>query len=158
GLDAVRGQVQKAVDSGCKVVCLTLGTSGAAADWSTIDRLRQGIGVPLVLKGIMTPDEAQAAAKRGVGGIGISRYGGRSITGQAAPIEVLPSIVDAVGGAVPVLIDGGFRRGSDILKALALGAQAVLVARPPLWGLAAYGAEGVQTVLEMLQNELARDM
>jgi isopentenyl diphosphate isomerase/L-lactate dehydrogenase-like FMN-dependent dehydrogenase len=71
---------------------------------------------------------------------------------------MLPAIVDAVGGKVPVLVDGSFRRGTDVLKALALGARAVMVGRPPMWGLAAYGADGVQTVLEMLQSELARSM
>jgi isopentenyl diphosphate isomerase/L-lactate dehydrogenase-like FMN-dependent dehydrogenase len=77
---------------------------------------------------------------------------------MAAPIEVLPAIAEAVAGKVPILIDGSFRRGSDILKALALGARAVMLGRPPLWALAAYGSAGVQTMLEMLQTELARDM
>jgi isopentenyl diphosphate isomerase/L-lactate dehydrogenase-like FMN-dependent dehydrogenase len=80
------------------------------------------------------------------------------VPGLAEPITVLPAIADAVGARVPILIDGGFRRGSDILKALALGATAVLVGRPALWGLAAYGALGVQRVIELLQTELASDM
>jgi len=127
-------------------------------DWSWVDRLRQGTTVPLVLKGIMSPEEAETAAKRGAQGIVVSNHGGRFAGGLAAPIDMLPSIADAVGGKVPILIDGSLRRGTDILKALALGARAVLVGRPPLWGLAAYGAEGVQTVLAMLQSELARSM
>ena len=77
---------------------------------------------------------------------------------MAAPIEVLPAIAEAVAGKAPILIDGSFRRGSDILKALALGARAVLLGRPPLWALAAYGSAGVQAILEMLQSELGRDM
>ena len=77
---------------------------------------------------------------------------------MAAPIEVLPSIAEAVGGKIPILIDGSFRRGGDVLKALALGARAVLLGRPPLWGLAAYGAEGVHYVLDLIQSELARAM
>jgi isopentenyl diphosphate isomerase/L-lactate dehydrogenase-like FMN-dependent dehydrogenase len=77
---------------------------------------------------------------------------------MAAPIEVLPAIAEAVAGKAPILIDGSFRRGADILKALALGARAVMLGRPPLWALAAYGSAGVQTMLEMLQTELARDM
>jgi isopentenyl diphosphate isomerase/L-lactate dehydrogenase-like FMN-dependent dehydrogenase len=77
---------------------------------------------------------------------------------MTAPIEVLPAIAEAVAGKAPILIDGSFRRGADILKALALGARAVMLGRPPLWALAAYGAAGVQTMLEMLQTELARDM
>ena len=94
----------------------------------------------------------------GVQGLVVSNYSPRSITGIASPIEVLPSIVDAVSGKIPVLIDGSFRRGSDVVKALALGAGAVLLGRPPVWGLAAYGAEGVQKVVELLQTEVARDM
>jgi 4-hydroxymandelate oxidase len=77
---------------------------------------------------------------------------------MASPIEVLPAIAATVAGKVPILIDGSFRRGSDIMKALALGARAVMIGRPVLWGLAAYGSAGVQTILEMLQTELARDM
>jgi 4-hydroxymandelate oxidase len=175
--DAVRTRVQRAVDSGCKAVCITVGTpyqpagaagapkpsrlppmSNPAADWKVIDRLRQGIRVPVLLKGIMTPEEARTAVERGVQGIVVSNHGGHFTTGLAAPIEVLPSIVDAVGGKAPVFIDGSFRRGTDVIKGLALGARAVLVCRPSLWGLAAYGTEGVRTVLELLQTELARDM
>jgi 4-hydroxymandelate oxidase len=160
-VNAVRDRVQRAVAAGCKAVCLTLGVPNQPAsdwDWSAIDRFRQGLAVPLLLKGIMRPDEAQTAIKNGVQGIVVSNYGGRSVNGLAAPMETLPAIADAVGGKAPILIDGGFRRGSDVLKALALGAQAVLVGRPALWGLAAYGAVGVQSVMELIQTELARDM
>ena len=114
--------------------------------------------MPVLLKGIMTPGEAKAAADKGLQGIVVSNHGGRFTTGLAAPIEVLPEIVDAVGGNSPVLVDSGFRRGTHMLKRLALGAKAVMVTRPPLWGLAAYGAEGVQSVVEMLQTELGRNM
>jgi isopentenyl diphosphate isomerase/L-lactate dehydrogenase-like FMN-dependent dehydrogenase len=127
-------------------------------DWSAIDRLRKGIAVPLVLKGVMNPEEARKAVASGVEGIVVSNFAVRSIPGVAAPIEMLPSIVDAVGGKVPILIDGSFRLGSDMLKALALGARAVLLGRPALWGLAAYGAEGVQSLVELIQSEFARDM
>lgn len=146
---------RKAVDAGCKAVCLTIGVPHQGANWSMIDAIRQKVKAPLVLKGIMSPEEAQTAVTRGVNAIVVSNHGA---TGFADPIEVLPSIADAVGGKIPVLIDGSFRRGTDILKALALGARAVLLARPPVWGLAAYGAAGVQGVLEMLQSELARSM
>jgi 4-hydroxymandelate oxidase len=121
-----------------------------------IDQIRRGLGVPVVLKGIMTAEEATEAVKRGIDGIIVSNHGGLLNKGFVSPMEMLPEITDAVAGKVPVLIDGGFRRGSDIMKALASGARAVLVSRPALWGLAAYGAEGVQTVLEMLQTELGR--
>jgi 4-hydroxymandelate oxidase len=152
---SARNRVQQAVKLGCRAICLT--TSGEVLDWAWIDQVRQGLTAPFLLKGVMSPEEARAAVAKGVDGIVVSN-GGRRSPGLAAPIEMLPSVVDAAGGKVPVLIDGGFRRGTDVLKALAFGARAVLVARPVLWGLAAYGAEGVQTALEMLQTELARSM
>jgi 4-hydroxymandelate oxidase len=151
-------RAKEAVKCGCKAVCLTLGASKESAGWSDIDRLSEAIGVPLLLKGIVSADEAQAALKHGIQGIVVSAYNGRAFNAAPSPIEMLPAIAEAVGGKVPILIDGGFRRGSDILKALALGASAVLLGRPPLWGLAAYGADGVQRLLELLQTELARDM
>lgn len=157
-LNAARARVLDAVRLGCKAVCLTVG-GGPALDWAAIDKLRSGIAVPFLLKGILSVEEARAAAGRGVDGIVVSNYRERGgSAGLAAPIEVLPAIAEAVGGKIPILIDGGFRRGSDILKALALGAKAVMLGRPPLWGLAAYGAAGVQRILEMLQEELGRDM
>jgi isopentenyl diphosphate isomerase/L-lactate dehydrogenase-like FMN-dependent dehydrogenase len=132
--------------------------SHPALNWDIIDQMRKGINVPVLIKGIMTPEEAEAAIKRGVQGIVVSNYGGLLTPGMAPPMELLPSIVDTVAGKVPVLIDGNFRRGSDIFKALAYGATAVMIGRPAAWGLAAYGSEGAQQVLEMLQTELARDM
>ena len=173
----VLARIQQAVKAGCKAVCLTVGTpyqpGGAggyprlselaamgnpALNWAYVERIRQEINVPLVLKGIMSPDEARTAVEKGVHGIVVSNHGGRFVEGLADPITVLPAIADAVGEQVPILIDGDFRRGSDIVKALALGASGVLIGRPVLWGLATYGADGVRTVLELLQTELARDM
>ena len=161
----IGSRVEEAVKCGCKAVCLTLGSSeqppgtvNPGVDWKAIDRLREGMSVPLLLKGIMSPEEAAIAVKRGVQGIVVSNYRGHLESELAASIEVLPAIADAVSGRIPILIDGSFRRGTDVLMALALGAQAVLLGRPPLWGLAAYGAEGVQRVLEMMQAELARSM
>jgi 4-hydroxymandelate oxidase len=127
-------------------------------DWPAVDALKRGLSVPVMLKGIATPETAQVALQHGVDGIIVSNYGGLAGAGTDAVVLTLPVIVDAVGGKVPVLVDGSFRRGTDILKALAFGAQSVLVARPAMWGLAAYGAEGVQGVVEMLQTELARYM
>ncbi|MGA2772356.1 MAG: alpha-hydroxy-acid oxidizing protein [Bryobacteraceae bacterium] len=152
--DAQRRRIDQAVDLGCKALCITIG----GADWSAIDRLRQGLRIPVVLKGIMSPEEARAAIGKGIDGIVVSNCGGQPASGMAAPIEVLPAIAEAVAGKAPILIDGSFRRGADILKALVLGARAVMLGRPPLWALAAYGSAGVQTMLEMLQTELARDM
>jgi isopentenyl diphosphate isomerase/L-lactate dehydrogenase-like FMN-dependent dehydrogenase len=150
---AERRRIDEAVALGCKALCITIG----GTDWSAIDRLRQGLRIPVVLKGIMSQEEARAAIGKGIDGIVVSSHG-RPESGMAAPIEVLPAIAEAVAGKAPILIDGSFRRGADILKALALGARAVMLGRPPLWALAAYGAAGVQAMLEMLQTELARDM
>jgi 4-hydroxymandelate oxidase len=172
---ALRAKIDQAVAAGCKAICVTAGvpfrnaeakagpaklaaTSRLALNWDVIDQLRKGINVPLLIKGIMTPDEAEMAIKRGVQGIVVSNYGGLLSPGMASSMEMLPSIADAVAGRVPILIDGSFRRGSDIFKAIALGAAAVMIGRPIAWGLAAYGPEGSQQVLEMLQTEVARDM
>ena len=159
-LAPVRARVQKAVAAGCKVLCVTLSSTAPAAgvDWRAIDGLRKGLTIPVVLKGVMSPEEAQKAVSAGVQGIVVSNYSPRPVTGFASPIEVLPSIADAVGGRIPILMDGSIRLGSDVLKALALGAQAVMLGRPPLWGLAAYGAQGVQSVVELIQSAFARDM
>jgi 4-hydroxymandelate oxidase len=162
-IDEVRGRVQKAVSAGCKALCVTVGAGTstpavAGVDWSAVNRLRQGLAVPVLLKGVMSPAEAQRAITQGMQGVIVSNYSGRPMQGVASPIEVLPAIADAVGGKVPILIDGSFRLGSDVLKALALGASAVLLGRPTVWGLAAYGAQGVQSVIELIQSALARDM
>ena len=113
--------------------------------------------MPVVLKGVMTRRDARTAIQEGVQGIVVSDHGGVA-SSPTAPIEALPSIAEAVGREVPLLVDGSFRRNSDIVKALVFGAQAVLLARPVMWGLAAYGAEGVQTVIEILQTDVARNM
>jgi 4-hydroxymandelate oxidase len=168
-----RARVQEAVKAGCKTICVTVGAAprskGARSvavvqrvDWTAVDAIKRGINVPVVVKGITTADDARLALKHGVQGLVVSNYvsnhGGVAGPVRDAPILVLPAIVDAVQGNVPVLVDGSVRRGTDILKALAFGARAVLVGRPAMWGLAAYGANGVQGVLEMLQTELARYM
>jgi len=111
--------------------------------------------VPVLLKGILPADDAVKAVNGGAAGLIVSNHGGRYLDGVPATIEVLPEIVDAVGGKIPVLVDGGIRRGTDVLKALAIGAKAVLVGRPPLWGLGAFGDRGVQRVMEILRRELA---
>jgi 4-hydroxymandelate oxidase len=158
-MNRVRGQVGKAVELGCKAVCVTVGAPAyPAGDWKTLGQLRQGISVPVLMKGVMNVDEARIAVENGFAGIIVSDHGRPAESGFAAPMEILPSITEAVGTKVPVLVDGGFRRGTDVLKGLALGARAVLLGRPPIWGLAAYGADGVGTLLKLLQTELARDM
>ncbi|HTI52122.1 MAG TPA: alpha-hydroxy-acid oxidizing protein [Planctomycetaceae bacterium] len=166
-LSETRARVERAMGAGCKALCVTLGSEGppvagaalrAGIDWSALDRLRKGVSAPVLLKGIMSPEEARRAVSAGLQGVIVSSYSARAVPGVAAPIQVLPAVVDAAGGKLAVLMDGSIRLGSDVLKALALGAQAVLLARPALWGLAAYGADGVQSVIELIQSEFARDM
>ena len=125
--------------------------------WDRIKRLRDMVKVKLVLKGILTPEDAKLAAEAGIDGIIVSNHGGRVEDGVSATIDVLPDIVAAAGG-MPVLIDSGFRRGSDIVKALALGAQAVCIGRPYIWGLGAFGQPGVERVLEILRFETRNAM
>jgi isopentenyl diphosphate isomerase/L-lactate dehydrogenase-like FMN-dependent dehydrogenase len=127
-------------------------------DWSFFDELKKRWGGPVLIKGILTAEDGDLAVKHGADGVVVSNHGGRYLEYAPATIEVLPEIVAAVGGKIPVLIDSGFRRGTDVLKALALGAKAVCVGRPPLWGLGAYGEPGVKRVLELLRAELALAM
>jgi isopentenyl diphosphate isomerase/L-lactate dehydrogenase-like FMN-dependent dehydrogenase len=127
-------------------------------EWKLFDELRPFIQVPLLAKGVLTAEDARRCLDHGLDGIIVSNHGGRALDYSPSSLEVLPEIVEAVAGKVPVLIDGGFRRGSDILKALALGADAVCLGRVPRWGLGSFGAPGVQRVLEILQSELALAM
>ena len=127
-------------------------------EWKLFDELRPMIEVPMLAKGILTADDARLCVEHGLDGVVVSNHGGRGLDYSPSTFEVLPEIVDAVAGRIPVLIDGGFRRGSDILKALALGADAVCLGRVPRWGLGAYGAPGLQRVLEILQAELVLAM
>lgn len=129
------------------------GTVVTNLTWDAIKRLRDIVKVKLVLKGILDYEDAKLAADAGIDGIVVSNHGGRVEDGVSATIDVLPEIVARVGGRMPILIDSGFRRGSDIVKALALGAQAVCIGRPYLWGLGAFGQPGVERVLGMLRFE-----
>ncbi|MFD1108261.1 alpha-hydroxy acid oxidase [Pseudoroseomonas ludipueritiae] len=124
------------------------------ASWADIGALRQRTRLPLLLKGITTPADARRALEAGADGLVVSNHGGRVLDGQPASIEVLPAVAQAVAGRVPLLLDGGIRRGTDVLKALALGARAVMVGRPVLYGLALAGATGVAHVLKLLRTEL----
>ena len=125
-----------------------------APTWETLDWLRTITSLPILLKGILTAEDALLALERGADGIIVSNHGGRQLDSALASIEALPEIVEAVDGRCEVYMDGGIRRGTDILKALALGARAVLIGRPVLWGLAVDGAEGVRDVLDILRAEL----
>ncbi len=126
--------------------------------WETVNWLRSITTLPLLIKGILTAEDALLALEHGVSGIVVSNHGGRQLDGAVTSIEALPEIVEVVAGRCEVYMDGGIRPGTDILKALALGAHAVLVGRPVLWGLAVGGANGVQRVLEILHTELERAM
>jgi L-lactate dehydrogenase (cytochrome)/(S)-mandelate dehydrogenase len=126
--------------------------------WGDIDDLRKLWTGPLILKGILHPDEAKMAVTRGVDALIVSNHGGRQLDGAAAGLDALPAIIDAVGGRIPVLVDGGIRRGTDVMKALALGAKACLIGRPQLWGVAVAGEAGVARVLEIFAQEIERAM
>jgi isopentenyl diphosphate isomerase/L-lactate dehydrogenase-like FMN-dependent dehydrogenase len=126
--------------------------------WDSIAWLRSITTLPVLLKGILTAEDAHLAIEHGVDGIIVSNHGGRQLDSAIPSIEALPEVIEAVGGRCEVYIDGGIRRGTDILKALALGARAVLIGRPVLWGLAVDGLDGVVHVLELLRHELELSM
>ena len=125
-----------------------------SVSWRDIERLASLSGLPVLVKGVLTAEDASLACDHGAAGIVVSNHGGRQLDGVAATIDALPEVVEAVGGRLEVLIDGGIRRGTDVVKALALGARAVLAGRAPLWGLAAGGEAGARHVLELLQAEI----
>lgn len=132
--------------------------AGVPVTWKEIDWLRAFARVPVLLKGILNPDDADLAVKSGVSGIMVSNHGARDLDTTPATIEALPPVVEKVGGRVPVLMDGGIRRGTDVLKALALGANAVLIGRPYCYGLGVAGAEGVSRVVNILRSEFEAAM
>jgi len=122
--------------------------------WDVIKRIRDATSMKLVIKGIVTREDAELAAGHGVDGLIVSNHGGRSENSNRATIDCLAEVIEGAGPHIPVLVDSGFRRGTDIFKALALGARAVCIGRPYLWGLAAFGQPGVEKVLEILRREL----
>jgi 4-hydroxymandelate oxidase len=122
-------------------------------NWSDIERFAADSPLPVLVKGVLTAHDARLAAEHGASGVIVSNHGGRQLDTTLASADALPAIVDAIGDQLDVLVDGGIRRGSDVLKALALGARAVLIGRPVLWGLTLDGADGVTRVLELLLRE-----
>ncbi len=177
-----RDLVQRAEDAGCRALCVTVDspTFGArnredrakkelperelpnlkgkdyldpSLTWKDIDWLRSFARRPVLLKGVLNPDDAATAVKAGASGIIVSNHGARNLDTVPATIDALPLVVEKVAGRVPVLVDGGIRRGTDIIKAFALGASAVQIGRPYLWGLGISGAEGVTRVVEILRKE-----
>ena len=133
-------------------------TMDRSLDWSSIDWIRRHWPRPLLLKGVLDAQDARRALDHGLDGVIVSNHGGRQLDCAPATIDVLPEVVAAVAGRVPVMVDGGFRRGGDVLKAIALGARAVLLGRTTLYGLAAAGEEGVRHVLQMIHAEIERTM
>jgi 4-hydroxymandelate oxidase len=127
--------------------------------WDDLPWIREHTtGLPLLLKGILTGEDAELAVDAGVEGIVVSNHGGRQLDSSPASLDALPEVVDAVAGRIPVLVDGGVRRGTDVVKALALGAAAVMIGRPAAWGLAAAGEDGVVDVLRILRDEVVNAM
>jgi len=127
--------------------------------WDTLQRLREATSdMPVIVKGVMTAEDTARAVKYGLSGVIVSNHGARQLDQVGGTIEALPECVEAAAGKIPVMIDGGFRRGTDIFKALALGASAVGIGRPYLWGLGAFGQRGVARVIELLRAELGTDM
>jgi lactate 2-monooxygenase len=122
--------------------------------WDRLEWLRETTSLPILIKGILHPDDAREAVRRGIDGIVVSNHGGRQVDGAIAALDALAAIVDAVGGDLAILFDSGIRSGADVVKALAIGADAILLGRPYLWGLALDGQTGVETVLKMLLAEL----
>jgi isopentenyl diphosphate isomerase/L-lactate dehydrogenase-like FMN-dependent dehydrogenase len=128
------------------------------ATWADVERLKKMTTMKVIIKGIETGEDGRLARESGADGVIVSNHGGRATETYRGTIEALPEVVDAVGGRIPVLIDGGFRRGTDIYKALALGATAVGIGRPYIWGLGAFGQEGVERVIDILRAELTMVM
>jgi 4-hydroxymandelate oxidase len=181
--DFTRELVQRAEAAGCRALCVTVDSPNhgvrnreyrakgelperplpnlrgkdyldPSVTWKDIDWLRSFAKTPVLLKGVLDPHDAAKAVAAGVDGIVVSNHGGRNLDTALATIEALPAIVECVARRIPVLLDGGIRRGTDVLKALALGADAVLIGRPYLWGLAVDGSTGVAQVVEILRKEL----
>ena len=178
---ATRALIDRVVAAGCSALCLTVDTPAMGArdrmarsgfefpadlpyrtvepgdnpcTWRDVEWIRQAAQLPIVLKGILHPDDADRAIDEGAAGLVVSNHGARNLDTLPATIDALPAVSDRVRGRVPVLVDGGIRRGTDVVKALALGATAVLVGRPYVYGLAVAGADGVRAVIEILRREL----
>ncbi len=134
------------------------GIGDPSLTWEIVPWLRENSGMKIVLKGIVTREDAVLCVEHGVDGVVVSNHGGRQEESGRGTLECLPEVLEGVDGRLPVLVDGGFRRGTDVFKALALGARAVCIGRPYLWGLGAFGEDGVARVLALLDAELQRIM
>ncbi|MEU5998171.1 alpha-hydroxy acid oxidase [Streptomyces sp. NPDC047197] len=144
----------RSAGNGSAVAAHTAEAFSPAVTWSCVEELRAATRLPLVVKGVLAAEDAVRVAGIGADAVVVSNHGGRQLDGALPGIDALPEVVDAVGGACEVMVDGGVRGGTDVLKALASGADGVLVGRPPVWGLAAAGEAGVRHVLDLLADEL----
>ena len=151
-------QMMPQQESGSALTTYVMKLMDVILTWDDVAWLQSFAGMPILLKGILTAEDARLAVEHGAAGIIVSNHGGRQLDGALASIRALPEVVEAVDGRAEVYVDGGVRRGTDVLKALALGARAVLLGRPILWGLTLDGADGVQRVLAMLRHELEEAM
>ena len=134
------------------------GANASTVTWETIERIKELINIPLIIKGVSTSEDAALALSHGIDMIWVSNHGGRQLDHGLGAIDTLPEIVDAIQGTVPIIIDGGIQRGTDILKSIALGANAVAIGKLQCWGLAAAGSEGLVRVLEILEDEMISAM
>jgi 4-hydroxymandelate oxidase len=147
-------RIQFAVPHHLSVPHMMENFAGSPVTWDDVEWLRSVTKLPILLKGILDPDDAELAVQNGASGIIVSNHGARDLDSTPATIDVLPAITERMAGRIPVLMDGGIRRGTDVLKALALGANAVMIGRPFCYGLAVGGAKGVARVVEILRKEL----
>jgi isopentenyl diphosphate isomerase/L-lactate dehydrogenase-like FMN-dependent dehydrogenase len=143
--------------NGLDISNVTVG-SPPTMSWDLVKRIKDATTMKVLLKGILTREDAQLTVEHGVDGVIVSNHGGRTSPGSRSTIEALPEVVDGAAGKIPVLVDSGFRRGTDVFKALALGAKAVCIGRPYCWGLGAFGQAGVEAVLAIVTGELANVM
>ncbi len=185
--EATVAMIERAVAAGAKAICLTVDVASPidpkrrprgglimpdwvkfpmhppgmdtepALDWAYVERLQARISVPIVLKGILHPEDARRAVDAGAAAVVVSNHGGRTLDGAVTTAEILPEVAEAVDGRIELLVDGGIRRGADVIRALALGARAVLVGRPFLWGMAINGEAGQRRVFSLLRAELEED-
>lgn len=152
-MENLRGLTAKTGDDDRRHMRMYSAVLDPTLTWDTVSWIRSQTKVPVILKGILAPEDARQAAESGAAAIIVSNHGARNLDTSPASIEALPRAAEAVQGRVPLLMDGGVRRGTDVMKALALGASAVLIGRPYLWGLGCYGSEGVTQVVNMLRTE-----
>jgi 4-hydroxymandelate oxidase len=145
-------------DEGSELAAFFSRAQSASLNWDHVEWLRSLVPLPWIIKGVVRGDDARRAMDAGFDAVWVSNHGGRQLDGAIASLDALPEVVEAVGGAVPIIVDGGIRRGTDVLKALALGATAAAIGRPQLWGLAVGGAAGVGHVLGILRDELSSAM